>query len=344
MIALDSTRVSDCLRTLDLESDNDFWHSADHPMAVHSPGAFADQETESIFDDGRAEQRMGVRIEQRTYSWLSADDDSYVILEYAITNEGHEELGNLVAGVAFDWIHPGRCHGDSGAISGYSSADGLGYLFYRSCAADSIRFRGLAVLNSEGLLSYKVIVHPSAPASGMSEAEKFKALALPGIDTSQANDDGEYPLQIVSTGPLSLEPGESDTAAFVLVAGESRAELLESLRRARTRWNSRVPAGVDDADDQRPAAFELTGNYPNPFNSGTAIRFSLDRPSEVSLSVYNILGRWVATPLAGTLPAGKHEVKWDGHMGHGGEAPSGLYFCCLKAGGQSQTRKMLLLR
>jgi hypothetical protein len=60
-----------------------------------------------------------------------------------------------------------------------------------------------------------------------------------------------------------------------------------------------------------PAAFSLEQNYPNPFNPATMIRFALPREAHVLLSVYDLLGRNVATLVNETKAAGVHEVRFD---------------------------------
>jgi hypothetical protein len=88
-----------------------------------------------------------------------------------------------------------------------------------------------------------------------------------------------------------------------------------------------------------PDNFTLSQNYPNPFNPSTTISFSLPRRESVTLKVYDLLGREVATLVDGREEAGEHTVKWnaDGFT-------SGVYFYRLSAGGGVQTRKLVLVR
>ncbi|HQV30257.1 MAG TPA: right-handed parallel beta-helix repeat-containing protein, partial [Calditrichia bacterium] len=69
--------------------------------------------------------------------------------------------------------------------------------------------------------------------------------------------------------------------------------------------------GVDDLP-YAAMDFELGANYPNPFNPSTTIPFSLERPGEVRLLVYNILGQVVRILAEGQMSAGAHQVRWDG--------------------------------
>ncbi len=88
----------------------------------------------------------------------------------------------------------------------------------------------------------------------------------------------------------------------------------------------------------------LEQNYPNPFNPSTTITFYLPEGADVSLSVYDVLGRLVRELESGALGAGWHSAAWDGIAASGKAAGSGAYFCRLKAGKEIITRKMILLK
>jgi formylglycine-generating enzyme required for sulfatase activity len=92
-----------------------------------------------------------------------------------------------------------------------------------------------------------------------------------------------------------------------------------------------------------PLQFTLRQNYPNPFNPSTVIPFSLPAAGKVILTVYTIQGQKVATLLNGYLPAGGHSVRWNGLDNRGRSVGAGIYLYQLRAGGRSETKKMLLL-
>ncbi len=85
--------------------------------------------------------------------------------------------------------------------------------------------------------------------------------------------------------------------------------------------------------------FELSPNYPNPFNPSTAIRFSLEKPGFVNITVYDILGRAVKTLVNGYKNAGNHIKIFDA-----GDLTSGVYFYRLTQGNKSLIKKMVLLK
>ncbi|MFQ5607749.1 MAG: T9SS type A sorting domain-containing protein, partial [Candidatus Zixiibacteriota bacterium] len=99
-----------------------------------------------------------------------------------------------------------------------------------------------------------------------------------------------------------------------------------------------------DITDERPEAllpktFALAQNYPNPFNPSTTINFSLPKKAQVSLAIYNILGRRVATLVDEEVPAGEHSVTWNAS-----NFATGIYFYQLKSGETKISKKALLLK
>jgi formylglycine-generating enzyme required for sulfatase activity len=92
-----------------------------------------------------------------------------------------------------------------------------------------------------------------------------------------------------------------------------------------------------------PNPFVLMQNYPNPFNPSTLIPFTLTSAERVILTVYNIQGQKVIILIDGTISAGEHSVSWNGHDDSGMPVGAGVYLYQLRAGGRSETKKMLLL-
>jgi outer membrane protein assembly factor BamB len=90
-------------------------------------------------------------------------------------------------------------------------------------------------------------------------------------------------------------------------------------------------------------AFELDGNYPNPFNSGTRIFFTLSRLSHIRLEICDLPGRRVRTFVQPSCSAGFHEIEWDGLDEGGRDAGSGIYIFVLSNGVQSISKKMIKL-
>ncbi len=115
----------------------------------------------------------------------------------------------------------------------------------------------------------------------------------------------------------------------------------------------RCPAGLANGEDdlwdddfleieaskEAPVVTALLGSYPNPFNPTTAIRYQLSSVSDVSLVVYDVLGREVATLVDGVQEAGEHSVILDGSR-----LASGVYYYRLLAGSFSDTGRLILTK
>jgi len=108
---------------------------------------------------------------------------------------------------------------------------------------------------------------------------------------------------------------------------------FNSILRGTTRVESR------DAKAGLPKGFALLQNYPNPFNPNTVISFQLSVNSHVTLRVFDMNGREVATLVDGELAAGKHAATFAPH-----DLAGGLYFYKITAGKFSQTRKAVLMK
>jgi len=108
----------------------------------------------------------------------------------------------------------------------------------------------------------------------------------------------------------------------------------------RTSNYQHMVVGIDEPlADNLPHRFELLQNYPNPFNPTTNIGFRISDFGFVSLKIYDITGREVATLISEKLAAGKYEYQWDASG-----LASGVYFCKLTTGKFTDTRKLILLK
>lgn len=105
--------------------------------------------------------------------------------------------------------------------------------------------------------------------------------------------------------------------------------------------NSDTQVSVADA---APSGFALTGNYPNPFNPSTHISFTLPSSGTAKLSIYDATGRTVRDLVSPALPAGAHEMVWDGRDDSGKAVSSGTYIARLKMGNFTASHRMTLMK
>jgi hypothetical protein len=101
---------------------------------------------------------------------------------------------------------------------------------------------------------------------------------------------------------------------------------------------------VAAAPGELPGVLALRGNYPNPFNPSTHIRFDLPVRGHVSLQVFDLAGHLVRTLVDEVREPAAHDVVWDGTDNAGRTVSSGAYYCRLTSGSGTATAKMLLLK
>jgi hypothetical protein len=167
--------------------------------------------------------------------------------------------------------------------------------------------------------------------------------------------------QITQIRDVTCELGSGLQTSLPVEFGLGEHEIVDSLI---VRW----PGGTMDiltnipinqiitieegyGDISVPTTPELSQNYPNPFNQTTSIRFSVSgnshnpqKPRQVRLKIFNILGHEVSILVDEFKPAGKYTVKWHGTNRQGESVSSGVYLCQLQIGEIFIVNKMLLLR
>lgn len=96
---------------------------------------------------------------------------------------------------------------------------------------------------------------------------------------------------------------------------------------------------VETLSTDLPVHFNLAQNYPNPLNPTTTINYSISQGSFVTIKVYDVLGREVATIVNENKPVGNYNVEFNAN-----KLASGIYFYRLQSGLFSETKKFMLLK
>ena len=307
------------------------------------------QTTLSEFNDGAAENPIGLTVKQWTLVFPAGTDQGYVLVIYTLQNTSGGALSGLYAGILHDCDFPAFLAGSDS--TGFSASEHLAYMFNQSQAAAG-PYRGVAVVSSTGATAYRAInaqmdfYAPTTFETTLTDSAKWSYLSGgigPGaIPSGGLGDAGTF----VGTGPLSLPaPGDTVQIAFAIVGSEDGlARLVQNTQLARSRYEAITESVAVHEQPIGPVSFELHPNTPNPFNPQTHISFTLDLPAKVRLRIFNLLGQDVATLMEASLPAGRFETTWNAKDERGRDVASGVYFYRLEAGDQVQTRRMLLLR
>jgi hypothetical protein len=164
---------------------------------------------------------------------------------------------------------------------------------------------------------------------------------------------------VVSAAILSATPGvaatvsgtvtdtqeEPVTGATVTFADETNPARLFSDRTGPDgsyRLDLQATTAVESSQPQ-PATFDLSPNYPNPFNPSTLIPYQVGAAAHVRLRVYNLLGQPIRTLVDRVQQAGPQVIEWDGRLDDGTGAGAGIYVVRMQSPGFSQAQKMLML-
>ncbi len=167
--------------------------------------------------------------------------------------------------------------------------------------------------------------------------------------TETTSTDGSYKIGGLRTGDYYVVAmTECDVIWYDNQSTPEQADLVHvDMPDETSGINFNFPSAVENQCDQQilmPSEFELSQNYPNPFNPGTEIQYTLRRPGQVILQIYNLLGQKVKTLINEYQSPGFYQVPWDGKNEEEEKVGSGIYFYRLQVNNVSQTRKMILLR
>ena len=205
--------------------------------------------------------------------------------------------------------------------------------------ADSYYDKPIAVLIGPGSISAgelearRLSFHPRArlfgkAAPGGNTGSDF--LTLLGNDWFVSLTNSA--MYLVSTheylGHVGLEPDEP-----VWFTREDAANGIDTVVEAALAWidSETVTAIEDDGPAAEPVRLQGQ-SFPNPFHAAATITFHLAEPAHVTVAIYNLLGRKVATLLQGRLPPGPQRIRWDGRGMDGRNVPSGSYFYRIATG------------
>jgi hypothetical protein len=154
---------------------------------------------------------------------------------------------------------------------------------------------------------------------------------------AQRLENGNTLISWGSTNPTLTEVKPDGSKALEITLPNQ----VYTYRAFKYNWgNSITHIGLENS---YPKKFELYQNYPNPFNPTTTIKFSVplrnNNEENITLKVYDILGKELSVLIDKPIDAGNYEVKWDGSS-----YSSGIYYYVLSAGNYRETKKMVLVK
>ena len=252
-------------------------------------------------------------------------------------NEGYVETDILVPGDGY-WLRAfeaGEITLTSGALAKTAPRD-----FSLKGRANSLTVNGMDLyfgieMSASDKLSYSL---PPKPPLGAFDV-RFSG------DTKIAMDKAEIevmnPSQTLTISyDIIIDAG--DHMSWILISESGKEYTLEG-----TTSEFTVPTEETFTLERKaiiPIAYTLHQNYPNPFNPITSLRYDLPEQAQVTLTVYDLMGREVTKLVNTTQEAGYRSVQWDATDMHGKPVSAGVYLYQIQAGEFVQTRKMVLLK
>lgn len=187
---------------------------------------------------------------------------------------------------------------------------------------------------------------------GLDIATRLGTLGIVGNNTHISNGEITHNANITMTnGTASVNfnytapaAGGTDTLWAVGLAGNGQSNSGGDA------WNNAlskriiVRSTVGIEPNISPAEFSISDNYPNPFNPSTSIDISLAKQTDVNIKIYDISGAEIYTLANRTMNAGDHTITWNAVTNSGGNANSGIYFMKINIGGNTTTKKMILVK
>jgi hypothetical protein len=158
-------------------------------------------------------------------------------------------------------------------------------------------------------------------------------------------DSGVYVTQNLGGTWSALGSGMPNTVVADLYLHAPTRKLVAGTHgRSMFTYDLNQMTGIAEGSAPPAAAVELAAAQPNPFTTATTLELRLATgATEARLTIYDALGRSVATLTDGPLAAGQHRLPWDGRTTGGEPAPAGIYFARLNAGSQVSVQKIARL-
>lgn len=302
---------------------------------------YSPQDLVTKYTDVGLDEARGVEVSQSSWAYASPpSDDNFVIVRYRLTNRGGTDLNGLLLGLFsdFDLRDEG---GDDRA--GTDVARRLAWMTDPSGVYVGVRML-VPPIDGLPLANLTLIDNPTYvyPNQYISDADKYAFLAA--SDGAHVLTDGPTPKDygvVVSVGPFDLARGDQREVAYALIGGMSLAELQQNSDRAQAVYAAK---SADASENEANGITILLPSAPNPFETKTTVHFSLARPADARILIYDVGGRLVRRLVEGPRPAGVQSIVWDGRDDRGHTAPAGVYFLRMRGDGRDESRRVLRIR
>ena len=330
--------ISDCIRN-DSDGwtqDEDFDEVEDTYLHVDTSQALVSEVGVVSLRDYGAENPLGVRIEQRSYADDSFELRNGTIFHYTIVNESTADIAGLYAGLFFDWDIMEHTTNSAHYNPDYRM------VYTQDQEGNPSHYAGLAMLNQGLGINITALNNNSDGVYLYSNDQKWAHMTSGINDGSVLNADVS---NYVGIGPINIAVGDSISFGIAALAASSIYELEYVAGELHTFWETNFPEVLGAEEEAAlPIKFAMHQNYPNPFNPVTSLRYDIPSASNVTISVYSLLGQKVKTLTNNMHQPGFYSVQWNGTNDMGSAVSSGVYICKINAGRYNSIKKMILMK
>jgi len=287
MIGVDTTKVSDCVRGTNVSaSDIDFGTATKIYRQV--PAFYSDFDSKAKINDNLAFTPLNVEVEQNTLAWNTVPNKQFVIWEYRIKNtHTTDTLKNLFVGIFADWDIDGGTYAQN--RSDYDATTKMGYSYYTGLHG---KYGGVKLLTNNAPANFYAMDNVAGGnggidiSNGFDAKEKYRTLSTQRL-TAGAAGSGSDVINVMSTGPIQLLPGQLTTVAFALIGGDSLVGLKNAANQAQIKY-----FGFPTRDNLLESASVDLSIFPNPTKGSFVI--SQSKLSFNKFEIYDVNGRLIA--------------------------------------------------
>lgn len=330
--------VSGTARIMDGYFESTDWERVSGSPWTIGKGISDEDCTLRLSDAAAAPANLGLSVQQRTFAWSAPTRDDFVIFRYIAVNAG--TVGNLTGVQPAFWVDADMPIGDPmDDMVGYDASRKMIYTYDGENPSGT--YLGIKLLGSSTVYSARAFASSSMwdkTRDPKSDAEKLALIGSAGVDVPASLARDWH--MLLSGQPVTLDVGDTVKVAYGIVFGNGLTELQQNADTMETMYSGQVTSVPRTQGELSvSASYALEQNFPNPFNPTTSIGFRIAQSGEVSLKVYDLLGREVATLVNDKLEAGPHTITFNASG-----LASGVYAYRLVVGSSVLSRKLIVLR
>lgn len=334
MIGTSNSAVSDCVRGVNgTTADADFANV--NTVQLINPSVKSEFDVTGLFNDNPASPSQNLDVRHNAYAWSTLGHRKYVIVEYIIKNKG-VALNNLFAGIMADWDVDGNTYASN--KSKYDASRKLGYTWATVAPG---YYAGIKVLTTGPGVFYGIDnvagggggVDINDAGNYYSTADKYLTLSTHRDSAGYTAAPGNDVLNVVSTGPFTLNTNDSVKVAFALLAGDDLTDLQKSADSAQVKYDGLPFVGIKET-----IKGSVLNVYPNPANNQVTFTLDMAQSGKAELMIINNLGQTVKT-LSQEMPSGI--LNWSVDLS---SYPAGTYFYRLKTPAGTGSGKLNVIK